>query len=75
MPIPGGSTYDPDKDYRLLHDEVNEKYYIQKKRFFFGWKFVDFSSIDIDKAKEKLTQLRKEKRKIKVKKRFVVLNY
>lgn len=75
MSIPSGLRYNPDEDFRLLFDEVGKKYYIQKKRLIFGWKFLMGEYRDIDYAKERLRKLRAENRKCRVKKRFVVLDY
>jgi len=74
MTMPGGHFYDPDEDFRLLFDEVGKKYYIQKKRLIFGWKFLDFKYREKRRAIAKITSLRKDNRKRRVKKRFVVID-
>ena len=71
MPMPMG--HDPDRDFRLIHDEINNIYYIQKKRFFFGWKFLGFKFHKHKEALSKLSYLRKEHKKIRTKKHWVVL--
>ena len=74
MALPGGYIYDPDRDFRLIHDEVNDVYYIQKKRFFIGWKFLNFKFKTRKDANHKLYWLRREYRKQRTKKHYVVLD-
>jgi hypothetical protein len=69
-----GPCHSSNEVFRLLHDEENDRYYIQKKRLFCGWKFVDFKSCDKNKAIAKLHKLRAEYKKRRTKKRFVILD-
>lgn len=82
MSIPGGTFYNPDEDFRLLHDEISDKYYIQKKRFIVGWKFISHDTVqghlklefnNIEEARTKLKELRVENRKRKIKNKYVIL--
>lgn len=73
MPMPGPSLRDSDEDFRLIHDETNNVYYIQKKRFFFGWKFLGFKFHKRKEALSKLTYLRREYKKMRIKKQWVIL--
>jgi len=80
--------FDSDKDFRLVRDKIDGMYYIQKKRFFFGWRFLYKETTDgwsfayekilfkdHDKAKDKLKELRKKNRQYKIKRgRYIVLN-
>ena len=79
MPMPGPSMRDPDKDFRLLLDEISNLYYIQKKRFFFGWKFIKDDSRRLsfsseEQAKKTLDRLRKDNRTPKVKGRYSIID-
>lgn len=73
MSMPG-SPGRMEPNFRLLHDEVHDHYYIQKRRLIFGWKFVDFKSCNKSKAVAKLHKLRAEYKKRRTKKRFVILD-
>jgi len=83
MSMPCGG-WDPDKDFRLLFDEVDRKYYIQKRRLIIGWKFIEHWPIgmpkgkleftDINEAKKELDKLRIDHKKRRVKRRYVVLD-
>ena len=75
MSMPGSAGRDPDQDFRLLHDEANDDYYIQKRRVFLGgYKFTDYKYDNYKDAIWKLNQLRIENKKRRVKKRFVILD-
>ena len=68
-------SYDPDGGFRLLFDEVDKIYRIQEKRLIFGWKFLCYRYRELYKAQAKIDMLRREKRKYKIKKQYVVLDY
>ena len=72
MSMPGSAGRNPDEDYRLVHDELNDIYFIQKKGLF-KFKTIDFQFDDYEKAKERLVWLRKENRKTKIGKHLTVL--
>jgi len=74
MSMPSGLRYDPDDDFRLLYDEVNRTYHIQQKRLVFGYKFIPGEYRDVEYAKERLRKLRRDNRKHKIKKRYIVID-
>jgi len=68
-----GAPYNPDNDFRLLFDEIEKRYYIQVKRSLFGWRFLDYSFVELQTARDKLKKLREEHRLYRVKKKYIVL--
>lgn len=67
--------YNPDKKYRLVYDGVGKTYHIQKRRLLFVYKFLPTKFLEHEYygAKHRLDWLRREHRKTRIKKKYVVL--
>lgn len=59
--------------YRLIHDEVNDKYCIQKKRFFFGYRTF-YRYKNYESARTALGQLRENEKIRRTRNKHVILN-
>jgi hypothetical protein len=62
------------ENFRLVYNETDKTYHIQKKRFWGGWKMLDWNYLQKYKAVVTLNSLREKAIKKRTKKNYVILN-